>query len=123
MRAQLTSRPKAPRARLPRGRDELALVCRAIADPTRRAILDLLSRAPRTTGDLAQRFPTTRFAIMKHLRVLQEARLVVVTRRGRERWNHINVVPLQRLHDRWVAPLAERGAQALLALQRLVEEE
>ncbi len=102
---------------------ELDLVCRAIADPTRRAILDLLARAPRTTGALSESFPTTRFAIMKHLSVLQRAGLVIVTRRGRERWNHINAVPLERLHERWVAPLAQRGARSLLALAKQLEKE
>jgi DNA-binding transcriptional ArsR family regulator len=102
---------------------ELDQVCRAIAEPTRRAILDLLAHAPRTTNDIAGRFPTTRFATMKHLAVLQKAGLLVVTRRGRERWNHINVVPLVRLHERWVTPLAERSAGALLALKRHLERE
>lgn len=108
----------------PRQELEIERVCRAIADPTRRAILDLLAAQPRTTGDLAQRFAqTTRFATMKHLNVLVVAGLVVVTRRGRERFNHLNVVPLQRLHERWVAPLASRGAASLLALQKHLQEE
>ncbi len=103
--------------------EELDQVCRAIAEPTRRAILDLLARAPRTTSDIATHFPTTRFATMKHLAVLQQAGLVVITRRGRERWNHINVVPLVQLHERWVTPLAERSAAAMLALKRHLERE
>lgn len=114
-----SSRPSSTAAR----DRELDRVCRAIADPARRAILDLLARAPRTTGDLADRFPTSRFATMKHLAVLERAGLVVATRRGRERWNHIQVVPLTRMHERWVAPLAERGARALLELERLALEE
>ena len=107
----------------PRADAEVARVCRAIADPTRRAILDLLATAPRTTGDLAASFPTTRFATMKHLGVLVQAGLVIVTRRGRERWNHINALPLERLHERWVTPLAARGARSLLALQAHLEKE
>jgi DNA-binding transcriptional ArsR family regulator len=102
---------------------EIEQVCRAIADPTRRAILDLLAAAPQTTGALADYFPTSRFAIMKHLAVLERAGLVIVTREGRERWNHLNVVPLQRLHERWVAPLASKGAASLLALQKRLEKE
>jgi DNA-binding transcriptional ArsR family regulator len=102
---------------------EVELVCRALSDATRRAILDALGKAPRTTGELAQLFPTTRFAVMKHLAVLETAGLVVVTRRGRERWNHFNAVPLQRLVDRWIHPLAQRGARSLLALQRHLEEQ
>lgn len=102
---------------------EVELVCRALSDATRRAILDELGKGPRTTGELAELFPTTRFAVMKHLSVLTDAGLVVVTRRGRERWNHFNAVPLQRLVDRWIHPLAQRGAKSLLALQKHLEEQ
>lgn len=102
---------------------EIAGVCRALADPSRRAILDHLSQAPRTTGELAGLFPTSRFAVMKHLAVLEQAGLVVVTRRGRERWNQLNAVPLQRLVERWISPLAERGARSLIALKRQLEQE
>jgi DNA-binding transcriptional ArsR family regulator len=102
---------------------QIALVCRAIAEPSRRAMLDLLAAGPCTTQALAAHFPTTRFATMKHLEVLVEAGLVVVRRSGRERWNYLNAVPLQRLHDRWVAPLACKGAASLLALQQHLEEE
>ena len=103
---------------------EIELVCRAIAEPTRRAILDVLAVRPRTTGELAEHFPTTtRFATMKHLSVLERAGLILVTRRGRERWNHLNAVPLQRLHDRWVAPLTSRAAASLIALQKHLEQE
>lgn len=101
---------------------EVELVCRALADPTRRAILDALGARPQTTGELSELFPTSRFAVMKHLAVLEEAELVVVTRRGRERWNHLNAVPLERLVERWIHPLARRGARAVLALQRHLEE-
>jgi DNA-binding transcriptional ArsR family regulator len=76
-------------------------VWQALADPTRRAIMDLLRQAPRTTGALAEQFPTTRFAIMKHLTVLETAGLVVIRRRGRERWNHLNAVPLELVYERW----------------------
>lgn len=101
----------------------MARVCAALADPTRRAILDHLSRGPATTGELAALFPTTRFAVMKHIGVLEKAGLLVTTRRGRERWNHLNAVPLVRLVERWISPLAERGARALLALQDHLESE
>ena len=102
---------------------DIDLLCKAIADPTRREILDLLADAPRTTGDIAEHFPTTRFAIMKHLGVLERAGLVVVTRDGRERWNSLNAVPLQQMVERWVTPLAARGAGSLLALKRHLEKE
>lgn len=97
-------------------------VWRALADPTRRAVLDLLRDGPRTTGALAAAFPeVTRFAVMKHLGVLVEAGLVVVRRHGRERWNHLNAVPLRQAYERWMAPYAERGAVTALRLKDYVE--
>ena len=84
--------------------DELTPLWTALADPTRRAILDLLRERPYTTGELSDQFPTTRFAVMKHLNILESAELIVVRRKGRERWNYLNVVPLQLLFDRWVKP-------------------
>ena len=96
-------------------------VWQALADPTRRQILDLLRVEPRTTGQLAQAFPTTRFAVMKHLTVLEEAGLVVVRRQGRERWNHLNALPLQMLYERWVKPYEAVWAQKLTALKSQLE--
>lgn len=98
------------------------LVFRALADGTRRRILDLLARSPRTTGDLCARFPVSRYAVMKHLTVLERAGLLVVRRRGRQRFNHLNPVPLQNLHERWMRPHAERWASSLLALKRSLEQ-
>ncbi len=97
-------------------------VFKALADPTRRRILDLLRARPRTTGELCDSFPTTRFAVMKHLRVLARARLVVARRRGRERWNVLNPVPIRRIALRWARPFESGRADALLRLKRLVEE-
>lgn len=96
-------------------------VWKALADPTRRALLDLLRAAPRTTGELAAEFDLTRFAIMKHLTVLENASLVLVERRGRERWNHLNPVPIQAIHRRWIRPFEELPADGLLRLKRLAE--
>ena len=97
-------------------------VWRALADPTRRALLDLLRDGPATTGTLAAGFPAlTRFAVMKHLGVLVDAGLVVVRRSGRERWNHLNAVPLRQAYERWMAPYAERGAVTSLRLKDFVE--
>ncbi|HEU4898462.1 MAG TPA: metalloregulator ArsR/SmtB family transcription factor, partial [Actinomycetota bacterium] len=80
--------------------DGTAMVWRALADPTRRAILDLLADRARTTGELSEAFPeVSRFAVMKHLGVLETAGLVVVRRRGRERWNHLNGVPLREAYE------------------------
>jgi len=97
-------------------------VFRALADSTRRRLLDLLRRGPATTGNLAERFESSRFAIMKHLRVLEEAGLVLVRRKGRERWNHLNAVPVQQVWERWVSPLAAPRAASFLALARHVEQ-
>jgi len=102
-------------------RDPLAPVFRALADPTRRRLLDLLAEGPRTTGDLCGRFRTSRFAVMKHLAVLERAGLVSVRRRGRERWNHLNPVPLRAVQERWLSPLADRWAGALWGLKRTAE--
>jgi DNA-binding transcriptional ArsR family regulator len=84
-------------------REESASVWRALADSSRRSILDRLRDGPRTTGDLCRSFPTSRFAVMKHLDVLAGAGLVVVERRGRERWNHLNPAPLRPI-GRWLGP-------------------
>lgn len=96
-------------------------VWRALADPTRRAILDLLRRGPRTTGDLADQFRMTRFGVMKHLRVLVEARLVVVRRQGRTRWNHLNPMPIHEIARRWIAPFETAAADRLVRLKRHAE--
>src|SRR5688572_30253013 len=101
--------------------DELDHLWKALADPTRRKILDLLRQRPRTTGELADAFPTSRFAVMKHLTVLTEAGLVVSRRRWRERWNHLNAVPLQQLHERWVRPYEAAWASGLVGLKHRVE--
>jgi len=103
--------------------DRTGPVLRALGDPTRRAILDLLRERPRTTGELTEAFPTSRFAVMKHLAVLKEAGLVVVRSRGRERWNHLNVVPLREVYERWMRPYADRWASSLLRLKEAAEHE
>lgn len=97
------------------------LVWKALADPTRRRLLDLLRDAPATTGVLARRFELSRFGVMKHLKVLQEAGLVLVERRGRERWNHLNPVPVRGLYRRWIRSFEEEDADRLLRIQRLAE--
>lgn len=96
-------------------------VWRALADPTRRQILDRLRIRPRTTGELAEGFPVTRFAVMKHLRILVDAGLVIVERRGRERYNHLNVVPIQGIHRRWIQPFETEPADRMLRLKTDLE--
>jgi DNA-binding transcriptional ArsR family regulator/uncharacterized protein YndB with AHSA1/START domain len=96
---------------------------RALADPTRRRILDLLRQRPLITGAIAAQFPVSRIAVMRHLEVLSEAGLVTSRKRGRERWHYLNAVPLQKLHRRWADPAAAGFASALLRLQDTVETE
>src|SRR5215470_11266072 len=110
---------------LARGRSETdaGLLWRALADPTRRRILDLLRERPRVTGEIAAQFPVSRIAVMRHLEVLAEAGLAVSRKRGRQRWHYLNTVPLQKLHRRWADPAAAGFASALLRLQDTVEAE
>jgi DNA-binding transcriptional ArsR family regulator len=100
---------------------DLDPIWKALADPSRRAILDRLRDGPKTTGELSERFEFSRFAVMKHLRVLERAGLVVVRRRGRERWNYLNPVPIQMIVERWITPYASMWARDLLDLKRVVE--
>ena len=95
-------------------------VWKALADPTRRRVLDELRRAPQTTGHLCDLFAMSRFGVMKHLRVLEEAGLVIVERRGRERWNHLNPVPIREIYRRWIRPFEEEAADHLLGLRQAV---
>jgi DNA-binding transcriptional ArsR family regulator len=95
---------------------------RALASPWRRRLLDLLRDGPATTGALAAQIPElSRFAVMQHLGVLADAGVVLVERRGRDRFNYLNPVPLREWYERWVQPLADIDAAALLALKRTVE--
>ncbi len=91
-------------------------VWKAMADPSRRTILDLLRVRPRTTGQLAQEFSISRIAVMRHLAVLRDAGLLLNRKRGRERWHYLNAVPLERLHRRWVGPIEGGWARRLLDL-------
>ena len=104
-------------------RDDTAPLWRALADPTRRRILDLLRQRPLITGEIAAQFPISRIAVMRHLEVLSEAGLVTSRKRGRERWHYLNAVPLQQLHRRWTEPVAAGLASALLRLADTVEAE
>ena len=101
--------------------DELALVWKALSDPTRRTILDLLRESPYTTGELCAAFEISRFAVMKHLTLLEQPELIVVRQQGRTRWNYLNAVPLQRIYERWLLPYEAIWASALLQLKRQAE--
>ncbi|MEQ8317214.1 MAG: helix-turn-helix domain-containing protein [Phycisphaerales bacterium] len=99
-------------------------VWKALSDPTRRAILDLLRAGRATTGDVASAFPTlSRFAVMKHLTVLEEAGLVIARKEGRRKFNYLNAVPLRRVYERWVSKYQDRWAGSLIGLQQLAEGE
>jgi len=97
--------------------EELVVVWRALADPTRREILDLLREGPRTTGDLTDRFALSRFGVMKHLGILVEAGLVTVRREGRQRWNELNPMPIHQIYRRWIKPFETVAADRLLRLK------
>jgi uncharacterized protein YndB with AHSA1/START domain len=99
-------------------------VFRALADPTRRKLLDELFRQDgQTLSALEGRFPMTRFGVMKHLRQLEEAGLVATRRRGREKLHFLNPVPIRLVHDRWVSKYAEPWAAALSGLKSRLEAE
>src|SRR6202051_3977663 len=98
-------------------------VFKALADPTRRSLLDkLFKKDGQTLSALEGRLPMTRFGVMKHLRVLEEARLVVTRRRGREKLHFLNAVPIRLIHDRWVSKYAEPWAATLSGLKHELEE-
>jgi DNA-binding transcriptional ArsR family regulator len=100
-----------------------ALVFRALADPTRRHLLDrLFERDGRTLTDLESDLEMTRFGVMKHLKVLEEASLVVTRRSGREKLHFLNPVPIRLIHDRWIDKYTERHVEALVDLKTSLEE-
>jgi DNA-binding transcriptional ArsR family regulator len=99
-------------------------VFKALADPTRRGLLDELHRRDgQSLGALEARLPMSRFGVMKHLKVLEAAGLVTTTRRGREKLHFLNPVPIQLIHDRWVSKYAQPWASALSELKREIEED
>ncbi|HTF51029.1 MAG TPA: metalloregulator ArsR/SmtB family transcription factor [Pseudonocardia sp.] len=99
------------------------LVFRALADPTRRSLLDELFRQDgQTLSQLEERFEMTRFGVSKHLKLLEEAGLVVVKRRGREKLHFLNAVPIRLVHDRWVSKYAEPWAAGLSDLKTSLEQ-
>lgn len=102
--------------------DPLDPVFKALASSVRRKLLDLLRDGPLTTGDLAAAFPEhSRYAVMQHIGVLEKAGLVVSEKRGRHRYNHLNAVPIQRIHERWVSRYAAPWTAALTALKTELE--
>src|ERR671929_307583 len=99
------------------------LVFKALADSTRRHLLDrLFERDGRTLTDLEEDLEMTRFGVMKHLRILEDAGLVVTRRSGREKLHFLNPVPIRLIHDRWIDKFTDRRVSALTDLKRQLEE-
>ena len=99
-------------------------VFKALADPTRRRLLDeLFEQDGQTLSALEQRLPMSRFGVAKHLKVLEGAGLVTTRKRGREKLHYLNPVPIREVHDRWVSKYAEPWAAALTGLKKDLEEE
>ena len=98
-------------------------VFKALADPTRRHLLDrLFERDGRTLTELESQVNMTRIGAMKHLRLLEEAGLVVTRRSGREKLHFLNPVPIRLIHDRWIDKYTERRVSALADLKNQLEE-
>ncbi len=99
-------------------------VFKALADPTRRFLLDLLfAREGQTLTELESAVEMTRYGVMKHLKVLEEADLVVTRRSGREKLHFLNAVPIREVHDRWIDKYTERHVAALVDLKNELEDE
>ena len=97
-------------------------VFRALASRHRRAILDVLRDQPLTTGALCNQFPELdRCTVMQHLKVLEAADLLILERRGRERWNHLNPLPIHAIHERWIGPHAKAALGLLAKLKKDLE--
>lgn len=104
--------------------DDLDVVWKALSDPTRRAILDLLRRGPRTTTEIVESFPhLTRFGVMKHIDVLRGAGLIHTREEGPRRINFLNVVPIRQIYERWVGRFEELWSSHLLRLKEDAETE
>jgi DNA-binding transcriptional ArsR family regulator len=98
-------------------------VFKALADPTRRDLLDALREQDgQTLSALEKRLPMTRFGVMKHLRVLEDAGLLTTRRRGREKLHFLNPVPIRLIYERWVSKYAESWAASLSGLKTQLEE-
>ena len=104
--------------------DDDDLVFKALADPTRRALLDrLFERDGRTLSDLESGQDMTRFGVMKHLRILEDAGLVVTRKEGREKFHFLNPIPIRLIHDRWIDKYTEGHASALVDLKHELEQD
>jgi DNA-binding transcriptional ArsR family regulator len=97
-------------------------IFKALAHHRRRALLDALKDDPQTTGALCDRFgDVDRCTVMQHLKVLEEAELIIVRREGRERWNYLNVLPIKQIHDRWIGQYATHAVDLLARMKSDLE--
>ena len=102
--------------------DDFDRIFKALAHAVRRQMLDDLKDQPLTTGTLCGHFPDLdRCTVMQHLKVLEAADLIIVQRKGRERWNHFNPLPIKQVHDRWIGPHAARAVEVLDRLKADLE--
>jgi DNA-binding transcriptional ArsR family regulator len=102
--------------------DRYDIIFRALADPKRRQMLDLLKHEPHTTGSLCRHFKSIdRCTVMQHLDVLERAELIIVKRQGRHRWNYINPLPIKKIYDRWINDYATGAVQLLARMKRDME--
>ncbi|MGB5485116.1 ArsR/SmtB family transcription factor [Parasphingorhabdus sp.] len=102
--------------------DQYDRVFKALASGVRRQILDDLRDQPLTTGTLCAHFPElNRCTVMQHLDVLSKADLIIADRRGRERWNHLNPLPIHAIHERWIGPHAAKAVERLDNLKKQLE--
>lgn len=104
--------------------EDLDPIWKALSDPTRRKILDILRQGPKTTTEIVDAFSDmTRHAVMKHIDVLRDVGLVITREEGRRRINSLNVVPIRQIYERWVGPFAEMWSSTLLRIKDNVENE
>src|SRR5215510_439489 len=104
-----------------RGKNQ-ELIFKALADSRRRRILDLLKEEELTTGDICAHFKKLdRCTVMQHLKVLEKARLIIVRREGRLRWNYLNAVPIREIYNRWISQYADHSVELLVKLKRDLE--
>ncbi|WP_339933504.1 metalloregulator ArsR/SmtB family transcription factor [uncultured Brevundimonas sp.] len=102
--------------------EDLNNVFKALANPVRRRLLDAMKDGPRTTGQLCEAERSLdRCTVMQHLKILETADLILVRREGRERWNHLNAMPIKAVHDRWIAPYARQAVTMLEDLKARAE--
>ena len=103
--------------------DDNDIIWKALSDPTRRTILDLLREGPRTTTEIVEAFPgMTRHAVMKHIDMLRKVSLINTTKDGRKRENSLNAVPIRQIYERWMGPFAELWSSTLLRVKEDVEK-